>query len=107
MSNPGAGSILQSSPRGCPAVKAIIEPPVHPSVPRVKVCLAWGLGHSEANRGHLRQSSAGQQDRRNNREQSLHCQVNITIVFAPWGFEEKVERDMQGLAQRGVHGEHP
>lgn len=34
------GAALQSKP--------YIEFPVHPSVPRVKVCLAWGLEHSEA-----------------------------------------------------------
>lgn len=83
MSNLWAVSILQPSPRGCPAVTAIHRAPIHLSVPRV-VCLAWCLRYS-----HLRQKSA---DHRmgGTGESSLHYEVDITIALATKGFKKKV-----------------
>lgn len=91
----GTISILQSSLRGRSEFKAI-EPPIRLSVPGVKVCLACGLGHSEAKGASEAELAAGQELVAGTGESSVFiCQVDITIVPAP-GAARRMRKELCG-----------
>ena len=104
------GGYLHSpvKPQGCSEFKAI-EPPIRLSVPVVKVCLAWGLGHSEA-KGASEAELCWLQDRNSWQElgRAVSSSVKWTLqLFPPLGLRGECERSCAGLRAVRVPGEAP